>query len=990
MIRGNSYILRGTSNSVGYYAPMVRGNSYILRGTSNSVGYYAPMIRNNSYILRSTSNSVGYYAPMIRGNSYLLRATSAAVNRDWLLLRTSSNSLRQLYTEVADLETGGLGAIVSSRIDDLYVKWRTNSNTIVCNGSLLRNTSRAMNRYAPLVRNNSYWLRVNSNAIKTIADQMNPHIEGTLTSNFTLRQDLILGPTDAMRADKNITINGQGCKIIFAGGAEDTPQFVIARGKKVVFKNVTLSGLRRSTFKFESDSSIEMRDDVVFEFYEDFVMEKGWNSACAGSVAAPVVLTFRGLGTQKSVTVAATARRTLDLDIHSLRLENVRLVGAHNITVAREAGSTGTQLIGSLGLFGNATVELEQSPEAAFFVAQRDNSIILLKDKLKIKGPLYFDAHADAELHINFSLSSAERTQTPQVSFMGDCLRLESQTGTARLFFDAPVTVVVNETATAFVTGNNAYLGGQQVEISKYPIKVTSRSFSMAHDLTLVATTIDPLEFDFARTLKHSKWLTAFQILTKPMPKQTVVHTRSVEIQENADIFTEQFVDKAPGLVKRHPVMFDAIASPAKPLLRSVPLVTLPDQFDLRVNNILSWRHARGTFMVDGGMLENFGIKSGVQVQMYLGNNAIIQTSEPVTFDSTDKIYVYGKNNIISVAKALTMHGTLVFDVGAELTFEFDEGAQDPWIEFSSSVMKQLELASNAKLIFKGKGTVFVNNGFEFVLNGDSQALDYPLLAFQDSAILTLRSTGEVTIGGTGQILFDNAALLKVGAGQHVVVGAAGTDTLDFLVDRHGTIRVDTLDTPGATENARLSFKRATYNLDFERGGSAFIGQNGILEINALNGTWISGLLQTFTIGFGGTLFVDVGGTLAMFPNKKDQATHAETLFSWVATGGTFAGDGVIKLANTELAGQRACTPASNAQLDMQSFVLSAINQNQDLTVSTYFITGDNQKKLRAKTGAIVDLLSDDEISRDDATTGVVYGYNRGNLFTISPDGKRQ
>ncbi len=173
-----AYLSRMTSNSIAWLSGVERGNSNLLRVTSNAANYLSMRVRTDSNALmswaRQTSNSMNYWAPVIRGNSNFLRVTSNALT---YLNRTTSNSIAWLYgiergnSNLLRVTSNGLAYLNRTTSNSMAYLSRMSSNSIAY---LSRTSSNSIAYLSRMTSNSIAWLsgveRGNSNLLRVTSN----------------------------------------------------------------------------------------------------------------------------------------------------------------------------------------------------------------------------------------------------------------------------------------------------------------------------------------------------------------------------------------------------------------------------------------------------------------------------------------------------------------------------------------------------------------------------------------------------------------------------------------------------------------------------------------------------------------------------------------------------------------------------------------------------------------------------------------------------
>ena len=401
--------------------------------------------------------------------------------------------------------------------------------------------------------------------------------------------------------------------------------------------------------------------------------------------------------------------------------------------------------------------------------------------------------------------------------------------------------------------------------------------------------------------------------------------------------------------------------------------------------------YLKDNIAVDNGVITNFRIHETQKLNLCLiKNTTLTQMNGPVTLKTDDSLRICGHNNLIIIKDKFTIAGQLIFEENSELIFEFDDASNNPEIYFTSDQFNFLELPATTHLTFRGNGNIWLNDGFKIKFLGKSPTLQ-PTLTLNNAATLQLLNTGKTFIGGKGKIVIDNRSQFYVWAGQHLIIGDKNDDEISILIDRASIFSVNGLKTvTGLASNApaKVSFKNATYNINLKQKGILYIGKNGVMEFNSVDNIPHPGWLETLLIDQYGYFFIDTDGTVIL--NKNSLDVFGEKLTNITPPNGTLSGNGILQYANTKFAGQIQKNATMSAMVNTVTFVKNNINIVPTLPSATLFIDKSNRKKLKTKCNIIVDLKDDDVIKNEDGISGMVYGSNKGKLFIIHPNGRRE
>jgi hypothetical protein len=367
-----------------------------------------------------------------------------------------------------------------------------------------------------------------------------------------------------------------------------------------------------------------------------------------------------------------------------------------------------------------------------------------------------------------------------------------------------------------------------------------------------------------------------------------------------------------------------------------------------------------------------------------------------VDLQISDTLWVHGEDNQFEVTRTFSILGTLYIKAGAELTFVFNDQADDATIYFKN-VNNTLALRPNARLAFSGNGTVEYRDGFIIDMQGNSET-DKPQFAVIDSAVSTVQAPADgygpshMYLQGVGSILIDNGGEFNVDAHRQLIVGGQGVGTDDFTikVDRNGIFKA-------SGDGARISIYKTTGTIRVKKKGALIAGEGGTFEINAYEpkeeqrgANANGGAITSFVLESDGALDIREGGTLILGENADG------SVFAWDSRGADFTGTGVVKLAEQltfqgQLVGVQKVF--KDDQMTAETVVRSLVNTVAELRQSSVMQYRTGYLRLRIKDSAwvsggstyyasayavpILDLEAGDVIQRD--TRAGVGGKNSGN-----------
>lgn len=884
-------------------------------------------------------------------------------------------------------------------------------------------------------------------------------VRAPLFSDVSMLRNCDVPPVKKIDIRESITIDGQGAWISFSNSG--SPEFVVAPGKTVRLKNVNLLRITSTTFSLGEGASLEIDKSVVFELIEDLSLTGDYIKVL-GTDTDPNIFIIRGVGSQKRVTIDPIYQQTLsgsniiktfDMGLATVVLENVEFSGLQSVNVNRVQMPGGGDFVGAFGLFDNATVDIDVDSSMSFYTEGASGLLNMLSTGLTLSGFILFSPQFDSTLHMKFNLLQKINT-APTVNLADNAIYLTSATGRARMVFDDYSVVLNLLGSNSFITDVHSFIGGQKISVLQFPIKQQSVDLTLDGALRLTSNQPNAIDTSFVRSISGRLHPVQMAITQLRLKKQRACDKRRVlkqARQEKLPIvmptlkktpLSKKEVEKKAGIVlaknnkkpktekktKENKTILhrDVDILDTDELTRLGPVGETPEPYIVYeksnspsdvFGNIggdaqRQLTKAAGKIGVQDGTVTDFGIDTNNVLTLWMLGNAKLLQGVDATWKLDDKLYVHGENNVIRVTNTMQFTGNIIFDVGARLTFEFDESANNPTVIFDSSVYKTLFLSPLVQLEFKGTGTVLFTNGKCITFTG-TQDTEQALITITDDAAMKLGSgvagNDTVIISGYGDVAIENGASLFVKRGQHLIFGDAITDNIGFIVNRSGIVDIgDSLEdgvTSVSKDLARISFIKTTYSISFAQGGILNIGKGGVFAVNAKSDVaydkQYAGLLQTLNLGDGSLFWLDHDGRFVIGQNKADAKTGQISQITFNSKYGSMQGDGVVELAGTSLIGRPCFWTAARMLYDAQHLVRLFINRKKQLNFSTFFVAEDGKAWLFNKdvdlyklgfptpTSTIFMLFTDDEIRNDDKTTGYVYGVNNGQMFAILPDGTR-
>ncbi|MFH1643765.1 MAG: hypothetical protein ABIA74_01160 [bacterium] len=456
-------LIQQNSNAIVNLQEDINENSSAIVINNNNINYNSQAIVTNAQNILYNSQAIATLEEIT--GDLIIENSNAIVDLKELVVE-NSNAILNIE---AELSVENSNAIINLQ-EDIH----ENSQAIVFIYSV--GTELSVQNSNAIVNNSSFIYQElvvqNSDAIVNIGSS--PLVKGPLTIDITIDKSTFIHPKERIYVAGNITIDGQGSVIYFAGKERPVgPQFVVAAGRSVTLKNIKFVGLVSDTFLMESNQSqIVIGENVTWEITENITFTRGFIN-----LSGQNVWRIQGIGGQKLLKLAPFSfvnNPMLNLGLSTLALENIEFTGLEYLTY-QQAGS----LTGALGLIGNTAVNVEKSNSMVFYIESLANTFRLLENNLTFNGLLNYANIGDNVLHFDFVLRSPaesfdaktqlEKGKVPVINFATNFIYLTSTDGIARLIFD-DVIVKVNNQADAFVVIENSYLGANKLQISGDPI----------------------------------------------------------------------------------------------------------------------------------------------------------------------------------------------------------------------------------------------------------------------------------------------------------------------------------------------------------------------------------------------------------------------------------------------------------------------------------------------------------------------------------------
>ena len=1060
-------LIAGDKNNSNTLLYLDKNNSNALlnccKNASNTILYLTKNLSNA--LIAGDKNNSNTLLYLDKNNSNAL-IECCKDNSNSLLFLTKNNSNTLLF--LAKNNSNALIECCKDNSNSLLFLTKNNSNTLLF---LAKNNSNALLECCKDNSNTLLFLnKNNSNAIVKIEAELHccTLVVAPVTTDVLMDCNCIVSPVKVINILDTLTIDGQGAWIEFC--SPTTPQFVVAAGATVTLQNVTLMRINQNTFSLGAGASIVIGDNVTFELEDDLVLN-GENFTVAGTINDPFVWTIRGIGGKRRLILAqnAAAGQYITLGFNTLLLQEVELSGVENISITRGLDAEGTIVVGALAFGGGAEVNIEKNTDATFVVEGNRNALRMLDTGLALTGFILYSDLFDSELHFSFHLQDPI-VGNPSVIFGPDLLFLSSALGRASIIFDDFWATIINRNGNSFVTDANAFIGGHNVEVNSFPIKQASADLILDSGLTLRSDQLNAIDRSFIRVAQFRK-----QPRTHIISALDIKRMREFErMQENIAVsnrpqrpklssnrekqkqnkygrkkqtgahyreLLEEMVAQgglSRSLMSGANAHFQALKAYVQDQIRRHKTVkrefVLPTSFQFEQGgSVVKLGNASDNVLIHtGGVGSDFGIDPVNQLNLYLGNNisgdgTVRQGFKDTTLKPNDKIFVRNLNNRIQIQEHFTIRGEIVMTPASELIFEFLDNGKDPVLFFDAEEISLFDIPHDALVRFIGRGKVVFGDGFTMRLEGGKLTPERTKLIFDEGVLVTLGDDeSTVIIDGDGKLLFDRGAQLNLRAGQHLIIGRLDEPTLppdgiDITLDREAEWNLNE-DVDGddivREGDARLSIiGSSTFSLRVDDDSKIYIGNQGVLEINALDDERLDvpGVLTNLAFISKGTLSFEDGGKFVLGLNKNFVKTFVDTKKGILQTDGTgiaqFASkdDAVtVQLSDGSMIHQGnafAGLIQDNGQFiglkglfTGREIIRRLINIIPTLTFSTFFIDENANKKLELLGGEgsiqspmfIIQLDANDQISNDNAAEGLVIGFNgSGKLFTIDQSGNR-
>lgn len=203
-------------------------------------------------------------------------------------------------------------------------------------GSLVYNNSNALHYYAPLVRNNSYWLRVNSNAIHSLDERLSvvqgPH-EDISTSTYSLSNDLYINTDNPLVISSTSVVDGGGNAIWFAYNQNNLLR--VADGATVTLTNVILKNFEDTAIQLSGTGNVIFGSGTVVELSVPTTLHRSWTFDGTSRISGfgnKLNLSYFNLGILQPGTLTLQ-----DVVLDQLKNNDLRCIGGNATLVLRDS-----------------------------------------------------------------------------------------------------------------------------------------------------------------------------------------------------------------------------------------------------------------------------------------------------------------------------------------------------------------------------------------------------------------------------------------------------------------------------------------------------------------------------------------------------------------------------------------------------------------------------------------------------------------------------
>jgi hypothetical protein len=853
-----------------------------------------------------------------------------------------------------------------------------------------------------------------------------------LTSDLILQNDFHIAPGQKIEIANTLTIDGQGATIEFSNANHS--QFIVRPGCIVTLKNIELDRINAKTFDLRwvsfrdptshlwtiQEGQINIGENVIFTLSEDVTFSQGLYNLIRKTDGDPSVfyikdfdgknkLIINPTDSYKTAIARASADGTLSdrlnqfnepiliqLNENTLALQGTDLSGVEHIS------NTITNYVGAIGLLGGTSVSfgdpnvnisatqqrsgVKETYNMVFFVEGTGNTFILTKDGLLFTGELTFADEGENSLDITTILQEKvvnpiddPARRIPLVNFGTGFMFLTSLTGKAILnFTDSQIRV--NNAQNGFIAEENSILKGNKVEI--YGDYIWDLSNPYIPDISFVSMVTELLAPD--PVLGNSPILPSV-IFTSP----NVPNSFHGLINKHKTALHLKY-QKDGALIKKD--------AKTKEVELPTPSRKVLSFFNIKNQELAS---VRGNVELDGSNATKFSISDeDVNLTIKNGSTVTLGSDEFVVVKPNDIINIVGQGNEIRIQANLYVEGQILFAPNSELKIVFLN--PDANIIFTNH--NYLLLEPNTKLIFDGPGVANFDDGSYIYFNGQKNILySNPELIINNRAAFFPSTWATMQLAGVGRIAVTENGTFGVNGHQQIIIGDSSSDEIDISVV--GGMIMSTGDTTGT---GTISLQQGTSSLSAYSGGIISIQDQGVLEINTLNGVLAKGNFMGLLLDPHGQFALNKGGKLSFASNLNEPEISGKQYIIWKSINTIFSAAmannaGVVEyVAGTPAAGQfnRGFTgkfQLSNALLNTgldgltaEQLVRTLINQLDPTIFPTATLLNDKNDKqfIRLNNGALIAAVVGD-VFKSELENGSVLAINNNNNIIYALDGTR-
>ncbi len=896
-------------------------------------------------------------------------------------------------------------------------------------------------------------------------------LDGCLTDSIELKRDHFYTFFDVTTVCSNICIDGRGQTIHFPDS--DIAKLRILEDRILTLKNITLSCIRGNTFDMRAGSRIHIDEDVTFEFSENMTFSQGLIRVVDTFSGFNIFNMCGKCGRKKFILdPVAGAGVLLDLGTNTLQLTQMDFTGlgflgfqtgilTGAIAMSGESAvnvDVDTAITFVVENYENYLYMLFDNLTLAGSILFGDCPSNILNVRALITSPIEDKVGVkDGNYVINL-------TGDPGVF-------LTSNEGVAGLIFDDLTLSLNNAGINSFVIDFSSFLTSKRIELLGNPIKQNSTEFRLdAEELTggqidtsfVRSPVIPPVT---ALHLERQREKEAFA-QEAAQYEGSKPHHHVGPRPDNSDHSHKPAVRPRPGTsnereVTRQDEELDDIIVDADGRARlsangrATSTLNLPAAFDIRYfnTNVEPKNNLSGNILFDNAKYRNFTINPATDLNLTLSNGSLLEIrpkTESIALEDNHFINVIGKGNEIVVRGTLKLNNNIRLHPDAELKITFAQSANKPKVIIPEKA--SLQVARRATVLFDGqglgsrdtacgenvqsRGRVCMENGSSILLCGTrlkcstrgvsslANVQFRSTVAFSNKVLLDLAEDAVASIDGIGEVDIANGSSIFLSKPSELVFGSQTAD--DILLDiGNSEIKLVPV-APSASlsailaalpadeaerrSKAKISFQKASADLFFNDAGRLFIGNNGLLELNARGRELRRGCIRNIDFGNNGSMTITEGGKLAFGPNAVDPHFSIPVSFpiakgvplNWEGNGSLFFVNGLVEFVGRPAADTGGVYKGFVAQAGtlieslFDTIVFEAAEDiikrfaqlNSSLIDGLLYVNADGVTLLRTPNGITVPLLPGDVITGETAT-GSITGSNGGVAFTISPAGVR-